>query len=79
MVRDNALLSGVLSMGHTLAHDAPRSVFWSWVGTTATVGQKLKTGQITAWGYGSYFCWFRNYGCTGGFYGGGSRIKELYW
>ena len=27
MVHDNALLSGVSSMGHTLAHDAPRSVF----------------------------------------------------
>lgn len=48
MVRDNALLSGVLSVGHTLAHDAPRSVFGSWVGTTATVGQKSKTGRITA-------------------------------
>ena len=48
MVRDNALLSGVLSVGHTLAHDAPRSVFGSWVRTTATVGQKLKTGRITA-------------------------------
>ena len=48
MVRDNALLSGVLSVGHTLAHDAPRSVVVAWVGTTATVGQKSKTGRITA-------------------------------
>ena len=83
MVHDNALLSGVSSMGHTLAHDAPRSVFGSWVGTTATVGQNSKTGQITACGYDSYFRWFRNYGGTGGFCGGSSYFKELsgcsYW
>ena len=69
MVCDNALLSVVLSVGHMLVHDAPRSVFWSWVGTTVTVGQNSKTGRITVWGYGSYFCWIRNYGGTGGFCG----------
>ena len=37
---------GVSSVGHTLAHDAPRSVFGSWVRTTATVGKKSKTGRI---------------------------------
>ena len=83
MVHDNALLSGVSSMGHTLAHDAPRSVYRSWVRTTATVGQKLKTGRVTALGSGSYSYWFRNCGGTGGFWGGGSYFKELsgcsYW
>lgn len=34
--------------GHTALYNALRSVFWSWVCTTATVGQKSKTGRITA-------------------------------
>ena len=43
-----------------------------WCVTTATVGQKLKTGRITALGSGSYSYWFRNCGGTGGFCGGSS-------
>ena len=67
----------------TPAHNALRCVLRSLVRTTATVGQKLKTGRITALGSGSYSYWFRNCGGTGGFCGGGSYFKELsgcsYW
>ena len=70
---------GVSSVGHAALYDALRCVLRSWVRTTATVGQKLKTGRITALGSGSYSYWFRNYGGTGGFCGGGSYFKELSW
>ena len=70
---------GVSSVGHVALYDALRCVLRSWVRTTATVGQKLKTGRITALGSGSYSYWFRNCGGTGGFCGGGSYFKELSW
>lgn len=74
---------GVSSVGHVALYDALRCVLRSLVRTTATVGQKLKTGRITALGSGSYSYWFWNYGCTGGFCGSGSYFKELsgssYW
>ena len=67
----------------TPAQNALRCVLRSLVRTTATVGQKLKTGRVTALGSGSYSYWFRNCGGTGGFCGGGSYFKELsgcsYW
>ena len=74
---------GVSCVGHVALYDALRSVLRSLVRTTATVGQKLKTGRITALGSGSYSYWFRNCGGTGGFCGCGSYFKELsgcsYW
>lgn len=38
----------------TLAQDAHKSFLGGWVRTTSTVGQKSKTGRITALALGSY-------------------------
>ena len=74
---------GVSSVGHVALYVAPRCVLRSLVRTTATIVFGGKTGRITALGSGSYSYWFRNYGGTGGFCGGGSYFKELsgcsYW
>ena len=51
----------------TPAHDALQSFFVAFGCTTATVLQKAKIGRITACAFGSYNCWIRNYGFTGGF------------
>lgn len=37
-----------------------------------------KFGRMTASFCGSLLYWFRNYVGTGGFFGGGSLIKELF-
>lgn len=63
---------GVSSVGHVALYDARRCVLRSLVRNYATVGQKLKTGRITALWSGSYLYWFRNCGGTGGFCGGSS-------
>ena len=70
---------GVSSVGHVALYDALRCVLRSLVRTTATIVFGGKTGRITALGSGSYSYWFRNYGGTGGFCGGGSYFKELSW
>ena len=75
MVRDLLGVSFVSVL--TLAHDVLRLVLWSWVVTTATMVSQSKTGRITALKYSSYSYWIRNYGCTGGFYGGSSYFMEL--
>lgn len=62
-----------------IATDALRCVLLALVVTTATVGQKSKFGLSGAWDYSSYSYWFKNYGSTGGFCGGGSCFKELCW
>lgn len=40
-------LAGGFAFAITPAQDALRLIFWSWVRTTSTVGQKSKTGQNT--------------------------------
>lgn len=59
--------------------DALRCVLLAMVVTTATVGQKSKTGLSGAWDYSSYSYCFWNCGGTGGFCGGCSCCKELCW
>lgn len=70
---------GVSSVGHVALYDALRCVLLALVVTTATIVFGGKFGRITALGSGSYSYWFRNYGGTGGFCGGGSYFKELSW
>ena len=68
-----------ISLAVTPSHDAPQSLFVALWCTTATVLQKAKTGRITACAFGSYNCWIRNYGFTGGFCVWGNWFYELWW
>lgn len=68
-----------LGLPLTPAHNALRSVLLALVVTTATIVFVGEFGRITALVSGSYSYWFKNYGSTGGFCGGGSCFKELCW